>query len=830
MSYFRPNRILPAVLLLLSGLLVGPLQRAFASATAQAGAYSVEVTTDPGVIPVGKARLHIRVTDSSGKPVEGATVRALTKMPGMDMGERRQDGSALPGRPGVYDVPAQFAMEGGYDAAVEITGPMGSATALVPLQTGMNTESGAAGNATAVSPAAVLITVAAALALAFVAFRVRRTDQRIAWGGILNRQVIGAFLLLGGIAAFARYAVEHWRRPGALTPIAAQSMDMSSLPPPPAPAPVTLATVTRGDVASTVRYTGTAVGYVEQDITARVTGNLVYMPLYPGDRVITGQVLARLDTSQSQPILAQKRAATAVARQGILEAAGEVEQAQAQGEQAHAELSGKMGALSEADAGVSTAQEERATAQAAIVSAQAQVTDARAQVEEAQSDQTFWKTQIARSASLYKAGAISGEEYGKDTAQATAADAKVRAAVAGVARMRADADAARAALRKAEAGVQAATSRVEMAQSELVAHHSHVRATDAGIAVAREKVTGATSAVAAARADETASVAEQGYAVIRSTIDGVVTQRLLSPGVLVSPGQAILRAAQIHPIRLQANVAEGDLSRVRVGSMVTVESGGQTARGRKPLEAQVTSVAPSVDPESRTGIVEAVVENAVSRFLPGQYVTMAIRTAESRGGVLVPVAAVQYRTPDSAGVLTTHSQPFVWVAEKRGSESTVRRRDIVLGATGDRQAAVTQGLSPGQEVVVSGGAYLADGDSATDTGVPADASGTADTGATAGPTEVADTPSATSRQAARVTVTPAGFQPSHLSLRQGVPAEVTFLRTTDATCAKEVVFPSLGIRKKLPLNQPVVVTFTPKSGEIGFVCGMNMLRGSVVAR
>jgi plastocyanin domain-containing protein len=35
----------------------------------------------------------------------------------------------------------------------------------------------------------------------------------------------------------------------------------------------------------------------------------------------------------------------------------------------------------------------------------------------------------------------------------------------------------------------------------------------------------------------------------------------------------------------------------------------------------------------------------------------------------------------------------------------------------------------------------------------------------------------------------------------------------------------------LPLNEPVVVEFTPRSaGEIGFVCGMNMLRGTVVVQ
>jgi Cu+-exporting ATPase len=66
-------------------------------------------------------------------------------------------------------------------------------------------------------------------------------------------------------------------------------------------------------------------------------------------------------------------------------------------------------------------------------------------------------------------------------------------------------------------------------------------------------------------------------------------------------------------------------------------------------------------------------------------------------------------------------------------------------------------------------------------------------------------------------------------LRASTPARLTFVRTTDKTCGTEVVFPSLDIKRALPLNKLVVIEFTPaKTGEIGFACGMNMLRGVVV--
>jgi plastocyanin domain-containing protein len=58
---------------------------------------------------------------------------------------------------------------------------------------------------------------------------------------------------------------------------------------------------------------------------------------------------------------------------------------------------------------------------------------------------------------------------------------------------------------------------------------------------------------------------------------------------------------------------------------------------------------------------------------------------------------------------------------------------------------------------------------------------------------------------------------------------VSFVRTTDQTCATEVVFPDLGINQKLPLNQPVKVDVpTDAAKTLTFQCGMGMYKGSVV--
>jgi hypothetical protein len=94
-----------------------------------------------------------------------------------------------------------------------------------------------------------------------------------------------------------------------------------------------------------------------------------------------------------------------------------------------------------------------------------------------------------------------------------------------------------------------------------------------------------------------------------------------------------------------------------------------------------------------------------------------------------------------------------------------------------------------------------------------------------------DRPSATDLQTARIIVSDEGYQPDRVTVHAGVPARLTFVRTSDKTCGAEVTIPSLDIKRALPLNEPVGIDFTPKTaGDVAFVCGMGMLRGTIVVQ
>lgn len=85
--------------------------------------------------------------------------------------------------------------------------------------------------------------------------------------------------------------------------------------------------------------------------------------------------------------------------------------------------------------------------------------------------------------------------------------------------------------------------------------------------------------------------------------------------------------------------------------------------------------------------------------------------------------------------------------------------------------------------------------------------------------------------AVQVTADENGFKPSSVSFKKGEKAALVFTRTSDDTCATEVVFPELNVKKDLPKGKPVVVEIpTDKDQSLTFQCGMGMYKSSVVIR
>jgi plastocyanin domain-containing protein len=92
-----------------------------------------------------------------------------------------------------------------------------------------------------------------------------------------------------------------------------------------------------------------------------------------------------------------------------------------------------------------------------------------------------------------------------------------------------------------------------------------------------------------------------------------------------------------------------------------------------------------------------------------------------------------------------------------------------------------------------------------------------------------DAPASSPAAAPIEIVVEAGYHPDRIVVKEGEPVKLRFVRKEYTGCTLEVVFPTLGIRRKLPTNEPVDIDLgTPAAGEIPFHCGMKMIHGLVV--
>jgi plastocyanin domain-containing protein len=74
-----------------------------------------------------------------------------------------------------------------------------------------------------------------------------------------------------------------------------------------------------------------------------------------------------------------------------------------------------------------------------------------------------------------------------------------------------------------------------------------------------------------------------------------------------------------------------------------------------------------------------------------------------------------------------------------------------------------------------------------------------------------------------------GYQPARIGGKPGEKLVLVFTRTADSACIEQLKTPD-GKVVDLPKGHPIEVAVTvPQTGEVGFVCGMDMIRGAVVA-
>jgi HlyD family secretion protein len=178
---------------------------------------------------------------------------------------------------------------------------------------------------------------------------------------------------------------------------------------------------------------------------------------------------------------------------------------------------------------------------------------------------------------------------------------------------------------------------------------------------------------------------------VTAPVGGVVLERGVRPGDAASAGQAAwFRLARDGQIELQAQLAEAELARIRVGQSASVTlPSGATATGRVRL------ISPQIDPKSKLGYVRLTLP--VRPDIRAGGFGRAVFGDAADPGLSVPEGAVRY---DAGGA-------SVMVVE---AGDRVRRAPVKTGDRGAGWVRLTAGPSAGARIVENAAALLVDGD------------------------------------------------------------------------------------------------------------------------
>ncbi|CAH2398264.1 HlyD family secretion protein [Mesorhizobium ventifaucium] len=232
--------------------------------------------------------------------------------------------------------------------------------------------------------------------------------------------------------------------------------------------------------------------------------------------------------------------------------------------------------------------------------------------------------------------------------QAQAQKTADQAAAANAARVQARA----AQLLKTHVGTQAqlddAQTAVEQANAALVGADAQIAAAEANIGVLQAQRAETASTLASLQLGRDKAARDLSFTVLRAPYDGVVGNRSVEQGDLISPGQKLAVIVPMDKLYIVANFKETQLARLVPGEKVRISV---DAIDGQDFEGTVSSLAPAsgavfslLPPENATGNFTKVVQRVPVRIdVPAD----VLKTGKLRAGLSV-VVAIDSRTAPSA--------------------------------------------------------------------------------------------------------------------------------------------------------------------------------------
>jgi membrane fusion protein, heavy metal efflux system len=171
---------------------------------------------------------------------------------------------------------------------------------------------------------------------------------------------------------------------------------------------------------------------------------------------------------------------------------------------------------------------------------------------------------------------------------------------------------------------------------------------------------------------------------------GLVDSVSVATGEIVDPATPIFTVSDLSTVWVQADVAEKDLSIVKVGD--TVEVRVNTFPGRV-FTGRITYIPDAIEPTTGMAKVRCEVPNPDDALRVNMFASVTILAPQGDDGVMVPSESLQEVNGQSVVFVPTGDRQFAW-------------RVVHTGLVANRKTQITSGLAAGTPVVGEGSYWL----------------------------------------------------------------------------------------------------------------------------
>jgi membrane fusion protein (multidrug efflux system) len=209
------------------------------------------------------------------------------------------------------------------------------------------------------------------------------------------------------------------------------------------------------------------------------------------------------------------------------------------------------------------------------------------------------------------------------------------------------------------------------------------------------EITRVETEVAVAQADKQVLLTRIDYTTLRAPVSGIISHRFSEAGNIAEQYSHLLTISDQSQLLMEVSVSELMINQLHLGEDVSIQIDALNNQGG--ISGQVTRIFPTIDPITRTGLIEITIPSVPEGAKPGQFARVTLRT-QPVSRLLIPFSTLRQNKVGS----------FVFVVNQ---DNLAQVKHVKTGLRVDDQIEITEGLAQGDLVITRGFTNLIEGKS-----------------------------------------------------------------------------------------------------------------------